>query len=169
MVARITDYIGKALMALASGWAFVLAFVVVADIVTRVLNVPFQGATEIIANSIVMIAFLQFAYAVRVRAMLRVDALVMHLGPLPRRTLLSIGYLLGAFFFAFIFYSSLEPAHYAWVTGHFEGEGALRVPSWPTFLTILLGSGLSTINYILLMLEELTTEGGVQPDQGATV
>ncbi|MGE0253043.1 MAG: TRAP transporter small permease [Alphaproteobacteria bacterium] len=169
MFARITDYIGKALMALASGWAFVLAFVVVADIVTRILNVPFQGATEIIANSIVMIAFLQFAYAVRVKAMLRVDALIMHLGAVPRRTLLSIGYLLGAFFFGFIFYSTLEPANYSWVTGHYEGEGALRVPSWPTYLTILLGSGLATINYILLLIEEVTTAGGVQESQGAAV
>lgn len=166
MFVRITDYIGKALMALASGWAFVLAFVVVADIIARVLNVPFQGTTEIIANSIVMIAFLQFAYAVRARAMLRVDALIMHLGATPRRTLLSIGYLLGAFFFAFIFYSVFDPAIYSWVTGHYEGEGALRVPSWPTYLTILLGSGLVTINYILLLVEEVTTAGGVQEKQG---
>lgn len=56
-----TEYIGKALMALASAWTFVLAFVVVFDIVLRTIGSPFQGAPEIIASSIVMISFLQFA------------------------------------------------------------------------------------------------------------
>ena len=48
-------------MALASAWTFVLAFVVVFDIVLRTIGSPFQGAPEIIASSIVMISFLQFA------------------------------------------------------------------------------------------------------------
>lgn len=164
MFTRVTEYIGKALMALASAWTFVLAFVVVFDIVLRTVGSPFQGAPEIIASSIVMIAFLQFSYAIRVRAMLRVDAVIMHLGEAPRRTLLVIGYLLGALLFAFIFYSTFDPAIYSWVSGHFEGEGALRVPTWPTYFTILVGSALGTINYVLLMIEEIMTPGGL-PDQ----
>jgi len=164
MFTRVTEYIGKALMALASAWTFVLAFVVVFDIVLRTIGTPFQGAPEIVASSIVMIAFLQFSYAIRVRAMLRVDAIIMHLGEAPRRTLLVIGYLLGALLFAFIFYSSFDPAIYSWVSGHFEGEGALRVPTWPTYFTILVGSALGTINYVLLMIEEIMTPGGL-PDQ----
>ena len=35
----------------------------------------------------------------------------------------------------------------SFVENEFEGEGALRVPSWPARWTVLVGSALAMINY----------------------
>ena len=101
-------------------------------------------------NSIVMIVFLQAGYAIRSRSMLRADFLVRNFPPLVGRIALALGYLLGAAFFLMILYGGWEPALRAWATGEYEGEGALRVPAWPTRFTILFGSAVAAVNYLLM-------------------
>ena len=138
-------------MILAAVWAFVLCFLIVGDAVGRTLfNAPLQGTPEIVANSIVMIVFLQAGYAIRSHSMLRADFLLKLLGPTARRILHALGYLLGAAFFLVLLSGALEPAAHAWNSGEYEGEGALRVPAWPTRFIILLGAGLATLNYLVL-------------------
>ena len=39
---------------------------------------------------------------------------------------------------------------YSWVANEYEGEGALRVPAWPTRFMILFGSAIATINYLIM-------------------
>ena len=34
--------------------------------------------------------------------------------------------------------------------GEYEGEGALRVPSWPARWTVLIGSGIAMMNYLVM-------------------
>ena len=34
--------------------------------------------------------------------------------------------------------------------GEYEGEGALRVPSWPARWTVMLGSAVALVNYLVL-------------------
>ena len=63
-------------MVLAAAWAFLLCFVILADIIFRALNMPLQGTKEIVANSVVMIVFLQLGFAIRSRSMLQADFLV---------------------------------------------------------------------------------------------
>ena len=43
-------------------------------------------------------------------------------------------------FFGLIVWGSYEPALHAWMSGEFEGEGALRVPVWPARIVVLLGA-----------------------------
>ena len=138
-------------MIMAAGWAFVLTFIILADIVGRNLfNYPVPGVREIVANSIVMIVFLQAGYAIRSRAMLRADFLAKRFHPFVGRVVLAIGYLLGAAFFSMILIGSWDSAINSWVAGEYEGEGALRVPAWPTRFTILFGSAVATISYLLM-------------------
>jgi len=147
---RITDQITKLLMILAATWAFVLCFITLADIIFRALNLPLQGTKEIVANSVVIIIFLQLGFAVRSRSMLSADFLIDAFGPRVRRVLATFGFLLGAAFFAIMFHGAIEPALRSYANGEFDGEGALRVPVWPTRFTILIGSALAVINYLLL-------------------
>jgi len=147
---RLTDQITKALMVLAAFWAFVLCFITLADILFRAFNLPLQGTKEIIANSVVIIVFLQIGFAVRSRSMLGADFLVSVFGPNTRRVLAVFGLLLGALFFAILFKGAIEPALRSFANGEFDGEGALRVPVWPTRFTILIGSALAVINYLIL-------------------
>jgi len=136
---------------LAAVWAFVLCFIILADVIGRTFfNAPLHGTIEIVANSIVMIVFLQAGYAIRSYSMLRTEVLINALGPSAQRVAFGFADLLGAAFFLVILIGAFDPAIRAFVNGEFEGEGALRVPVWPTRFVILLGSGLSIINYLVL-------------------
>ena len=148
---KLSDQLTKGLMVLAAGWAFFLTFIIITDIIGRtVFNTPIYGVPEIVMNSIVMIVFLQAGYAIRSQSMLRADFLAKKLPPLISRIVLALGYLLGAIFFLMIFFGSWDSAVHAWVAGEYEGEGALRVPAWPTRFTILFGSAIATTSYLLI-------------------
>ena len=58
-------------------------------------------------------------------------------------------------FFAGLFLGTIEPAWHAIVSGEFEGEGALRVPTWPARVVVLFSAGLLVINYMILALKEI--------------
>ena len=147
----LSEKVAKAMMVMAAAWAFVLTFIILADIVGRNLfNYPVPGVREIVANSIVMIVFLQAGYAIRSRAMLRADFLLAHVPRPVRRVLLALSYLAGAGFFAIIFAGGWDMALHSWSAGEYEGEGALRVPSWPTRFMILVGSALACLNYLVM-------------------
>jgi TRAP-type C4-dicarboxylate transport system permease small subunit len=82
--------------------------------------------------------------------MLRADFLIIHLPESVQRIFLAIGYLLGAAFFLMIITGGWEESILSYIEDEFEGEGALRVPSWPARWTVLIGSALALINYIVL-------------------
>jgi TRAP-type C4-dicarboxylate transport system permease small subunit len=150
-IVKLSDVVARSLMVLAAVWSFVLCFIILADVVGRTFfNSPLHGTIEIVANSIVMIVFLQAGYAIRSQSMLRTEVLVNSLGPNAQRVAFGFADLLGAAFFLVILLGAFDPAIRAFVNGEYEGEGALRVPVWPTRFVILLGSGLSIINYLVL-------------------
>ncbi len=154
MLTRLNDFITRAFMFLAAFLAFALCFLVVADVLGRVLlNSPIKGTPEIVSTSIVMICFLQAGYAIRSGGMLHVDAFVTRLSPQLQSWMTTLGALLGGGLFAFLCWGSIEPAIHAWVSNEFEGEGALRVPAWPTRFVMVLGTGLAATSYLLLMVE----------------
>ncbi len=146
------DRLTKFLMVLAAMWAFCLTFIIMSDIIGRgAFNSPVYGVREIVMNSIVMIVFLQAGYAIRSRSMLRADFLAQKFPPLFGRVVLAFGYLLGVAFFLMILVGGWDMAIHSWVAGEYEGEGALRVPAWPTRFTILFGSAVAFFNYLLMI------------------
>lgn len=145
------DRLTKLLLVLAAFWAFILTFIIMADIIGRgIFNHPVYGVREIVMNSIVIIVFLQAGYAIRSRSMLKADFVINRAPPWFQRIALAIGYLLGAGFFLIIVTGSIDSAIYAWVENEYEGEGALRVPAWPTRFMILFGGSLACINYLIM-------------------
>ncbi len=149
-IIRFSDQLSRLLMILAAVWALGLSLLIVADILAGNLygrGIP--GVREIVISSIVMIVYLQLGYAIRSHSMLRADTFLLIL-PMPvRRVLLGLGYALGAAFFFTIARGTVDPTIYAWSTGEFWGEGALRVPVWPTRAMVLLGCSLATLNYVV--------------------
>ena len=147
----LSERLSKILMICAAVWAFILTFIIMSDIIGRgAFNSPVYGVREVVMNSIVIIVFLQAGYAVRSRSMLRADFFINRFPPKVKRIVLALGYLLGAAFFATIAYGSIDSAIYSWVANEFEGEGAVRVPVWPTRFMILVGSALAAFNYLIL-------------------
>ncbi|MDH5748508.1 MAG: TRAP transporter small permease [Rhodospirillales bacterium] len=150
-IIKFSDRLSKFLMVAAAAWAFGLSFLVMANIVGRyVFDKPIYGTAEIVAASIVIVVFLQVGYAIRSRSMLQADFLVIHLPDKVQRVLLALGYLLGAAFFLMIITGGWEESVLSYVEGEYEGEGALRVPSWPARWTVLFGSALAMINYLVM-------------------
>ncbi|RMF41557.1 MAG: TRAP transporter small permease [Alphaproteobacteria bacterium] len=149
------DRLTKTLMVIGAAWAFILCFFILADIIFRAANMPLQGTKELIANSVVIIVFMQLGFAVRSQSMLRADFLVAKLPRPVRRLLILLGLALGAAFFFFLLKSGITPALRSFANDEFDGEGALRVPVWPARFAILVGAGLAGINYLLLCLNEL--------------
>ena len=44
-------------------------------------------------------------------------------------------------------WGSYEPMLHAWISGEYEGEGALRVPVWPARVVVVIGSFLVVVSY----------------------
>ena len=154
MVTRIIDWIARALLTIAALLAFLLCFLVCADVIGRVVfNSPVKGTPEIVSFSIVIILWLQAAYAIRSGGMIWVDAVHVHLPAPVQRALEVLGALLGIAFFALVCWGSVDPALYAWRSNEYEGEGALRVPVWPARFLVVAGSFLAAFNYLLLAIE----------------
>lgn len=152
---RWSDQLTKFLMVLGAVWAFFLCFFILADIVTRALNMPISGTKEIVANSVVMIVFLQVGYAVRSNSMLRADFLVIAMPKPVQKALLLLAFALGAALFLLLFKAGIKPAVRSFANWEFDGEGALKVPVWPTRWMIVFGAGLAGVNYVMLAVIEL--------------
>ena len=154
MIVRINEWLTRALLVVAATLAFLLSFLVVADVIGRVVfNHPVKGTPELVSISIVIVCFLQAGYAIRSGGMLHVEVV---LGVLPRRMrslMGAFGAVLGALFFALVAWGSIDPLVYAWQAGEYEGEGALRVPTWPARLAVLIGATLAALNYLLITAE----------------
>ena len=105
---RLNDWIARALLTIAAVLAFLLCFLVCADVIGRVVfNSPVKGTPEIVSFSIVMILWLQAAYAIRSGGMIWVDALHVHLPARAQRACDVFGALLGIAFFALVCWGSV--------------------------------------------------------------
>jgi TRAP-type C4-dicarboxylate transport system permease small subunit len=169
---RLNDWIARALLTVAALLAFSLCFLVCADVIGRVVfNSPVKGTPEIVSFSIVIILWLQAAYAIRSGGMIWVDAIHAHLPGRAQRACDVLGALLGIAFFALVCWGSVEPALYAWQSNEFEGEGALRVPVWPARFLVVLGSFLAAFNYLLIAIERFRAliSGGPPPPPASEV
>ena len=151
MLARINDWVTKGMLVVAATLAFLLCFVVVADVLGRDLfGRPVKGTKEMVEASIVIVCFLQAAYAIRSGGMLRADFVTSTLPPRMQAILALVGALFGAAFFALVCWGSLEPAAHAWTSNEFEGEVALRIPSWPARFIVVIGTALAAIQYLIV-------------------
>ena len=166
----LNDRITRALLVLAAVLAFLLCFLVMADVIGRVVfNSPVKGTTEIVSLSIVIICFLQAGFAIRSGGMLRVDMFTSMGGPRTRSAFAALAAAAGLLFFAAICWGSFEGASHAWVSNEYEGEGALRVPVWPARFVLILGTGVAAFSYLLQLLQHLAEVArGVGPDAVGT-
>ncbi len=105
------------------------------------------GTKEILQNSVVTITFLQIPLAIYSGSMLRTTLLIDAVPPLARRLLRTFASLLGlALFFALIW--GTWPSFWdAYRIGEYEGEGSLRVPTWPVRGAIGVMSAVAVLAY----------------------
>lgn len=155
LLVRLSDALTKTLMIIGALWAFTLCFFILAEIIARAMNMPISGTKEIVANSVVIIVFMQLGFAVRSGSMLRADFLVRTLPGPVQKVLLVMACILGAALFFLMMKAAITPAMRSFANWEFDGEGALRVPVWPARFMIIFGAGLAGVNYVILCLVEI--------------
>ena len=134
-------------------WTLALAFLIFADVAGRtLLNSPIPGTKEIIQNSVVAITFLQLPLAIYTGSMLRTSILADAVPPLARKVLRTLGSLLGLVFFIGLIWSTWPSFMDAYAIGEYEGEGALRVPTWPVRGTVLVMSVFGAWAYVSMIV-----------------
>ena len=166
-VERANLAVAKWLMVFSAFLAFGLSFYIMVAVIARNFNHPIQGTSEVVTELIVTIVFLQISYCVSTGGMLRADFLIKYFNLSTRQILNIIGYSLGILLFATVFIGNIEPAYQSWITGEFEGEGALRMPTWPARFSLVVGCSLTGFSYALLLIKELLSLIGM--NQSSTV
>lgn len=137
----------------------VLALIIFVDVGGRYLfNMPLLGAAEIIKNSVVSITFLQLPLAIYRGGMIRTTLIYDAVSPLIQKYLRSFANILGLLFFLGTAFSSWGPFLEAWHIGEYEGEGALRVPTYPVRFLVALTSAFAAFVYLYLLYLDWTDQ-----------
>ena len=150
-------------------WVLVLAAIIFVDVMGRYLfSQPLLGATEIIANSVVSITFLQLPLAIYQGGMIRSTLLYDAVGKRVQRLLRTLAGGLGLAFFLGTAYSAWGPALEALAVSEYEGEGALRVPTYPVRFLVVATSIFAAYVYLHLLYLDWTgrIDAGPEPRTG---
>ena len=155
----------------ASIWIFCLMLLICADIVGRsFFNSPVQGVSEIVANSIVAIVFLQAAHTLMSGRMTRTDILIGALEearPFAAALIRIVFHLGGIAVFALIAVGTWPKLQDAWVENEFFGaQGVFTAPVWPIKACLFGGSILTCLAFaaqILKDIKEVANHGRVEP------
>jgi TRAP-type C4-dicarboxylate transport system permease small subunit len=146
-------WLARAIHLISALWTLGLALLIFADVSGRsVFSSPVPGTKEIVQNSVVAITFLQLPLAIYSGSMLRTSIFADAVPPLMRRLLRTGAGLLGVAFLIGIVISTWEPFFDAWRIGEYEGEGALRVPTWPVRGGVLVMSAFGALAYLMMII-----------------
>jgi TRAP-type C4-dicarboxylate transport system permease small subunit len=155
--------VGKVLSIVAAFWMFLLAFLIAGDVVGRTFfNHPLIGTPELAANSIAMIAFLQIPFAVARGAQLRVTAISAKLSKKNQIWHEIVVNCFGIIFFLIISIAQVKYAVIAWKILEYEGEGALRVPTYPVRTIIVICAFLAAIEFCKNCFKKKKLNEGVE-------
>lgn len=129
-------------------WTLALAFLIFGDVVGRIaLSRPIPGTKEILQNSVVTITFLQVPLAIYSGSMLRTSILSDATPMAIRRILRTFASVLGLLLFLGLIWGTWPSFWDAYRIGEYEGEGSLRVPTWPVRGAIGVMSAFGAVAY----------------------
>jgi len=155
-VVKIWDKFISALGMIGSLWIAALMLIVTYDVGGRILfRNTFEGTPEIVSNSIVAILFFQITYVLFSERHISVTVLYDKVPPLAQRLMDIFACLLGVGLFILLVRSSLPLFASAYRTHEFEGEGSLRVATWPVRFIIIFGSALMVIQYFIQLIGKI--------------
>ena len=134
-------------------WTLALAVVIFIDVVGRgMFSQPLPGTKEIIQNSVVSITFLQLPLAIYSGSMLRTSIFADAVPPFFRKILRTFSAVLGLAMFVGLLYSTWPSFADAYRIGEYEGEGALRVPTWPVRGLVFVTSIFAAFAYLSMIV-----------------
>ncbi|MEO9650355.1 MAG: TRAP transporter small permease [Roseobacter sp.] len=145
----------RVLHILSSIWVFILALVIMLDVFGRVFFLsPLPGTKEILQNSVILVTFLQIPLAIFSGSMLRTTLLTDALPAFAKRLLRTLAYGLGFLLFAAIAYATYPEAVEAMRLNEYEGEGSLRIYTWPIRILMLVTSVFASFAYLSMIVAD---------------
>lgn len=152
-----------------SGSLLILAVMLLvnADVAGRFfLNRPIAGVAELVSLSIVVIVYLQLAHTLRLERFIRSDVFI---GPLLERrprigfALQAVHHVIGAILCGLICWFVLPNFLESWSEGDYVGTlGVFQAPKWPVELVVVVGSGLTAIQFVLHVFRDIAVVMGLQ-------
>lgn len=153
---KIKTRILEILNVIACIWIFILMLVIAVDVVGRGLfNTPLNGTTELVSNSILAITFMEIPYVLYRGNHVRSTMLTSRLKPEIQYYLEQLAILIGISMMVFLIISSWPAFITAIKIGEYEGEGSLRVPTYPTRGIIVLGSTMMIVEYCFQFIKKI--------------
>lgn len=143
-------------------WIFVLMILITIDVVGRGLfNTPFKGTPELVSNSILAITFLEIPYVLYRGNHVRSSMLTDRLKSGPKFVLELLACVLGIAMMILMIKSCWPGFVTAVRIGEYEGEGALRVPTYPTRGIMIFGSFLMAMEYVFQFIKRILVKKGI--------
>jgi TRAP-type C4-dicarboxylate transport system permease small subunit len=147
-------------------WTLALAALIFFDVMGReFLSQPIPGTKELIQNSVVAITFLQLPLAIYSGSMIRTTIFADAVPAFARKLLRTMAALLGLILFLGLIWSTWPSFWDAYRIGEYEGEGALRVPTWPVRGAVLVTSVFGLFAYLSMIIYDWT--GKLEEEQAA--
>lgn len=144
--------IARTIHVFAAIWTLGLAVLIFVDVIgLKFFSSPVPGTKEILQNSVVAITFLQIPLAIYSGSMLRTSILADAVPPFTQKLLRTFMSALGFLMFMTILWSTWPSFVDAYRIGEYEGEGALRVATWPVRGTVLVMSGFAAWAYLTMI------------------
>lgn len=155
MKLRYAVQLARTIHLLSSLWVFILAVVILVDVFGRILFLsPLPGTKEILQNSVILVTFLQLPLAVYSGSMLRTTLLVDAMPRLMRKVMRSFCYILGFALFAAVAWATIPEAFDALRIWEYEGEGALRIYTWPIRFLIVATAIFASFAYLCMIVAD---------------
>ena len=147
--------VAKALHILSSVWVFILAVVILIDVVGRIVfSQPLPGTKEILQNSVIAVTFLQIPLAIYSGSMLRTTLIHELMPAMVKKLVRTFASVLGFILFIAIAYASFPEVLDAYRIGEYEGEGSLRIHTWPIRLLIVITAVFAAIAYLTMIVAD---------------
>jgi len=140
---------------LSSAWVFILAVVILIDVVGRIVfSQPLPGTKEVLQNSVIAVTFLQIPLAIYSGSMLRTTLIHELMPAFVKKLFRTIAFALGFILFVAIGYASFPEMIDAYKIGEYEGEGSLRIYTWPIRLLIVVTALFAAVAYLTMMVAD---------------
>ena len=154
------ERLGEWMSAIGTIWIFVLLVLVNTDVIGRgIFSAPLPGVPEMLGLSIVGIVYLQLPNTLWAGRFTRAEFLseaIDRRWPRAGSLLRAFYHLLGLVLILILLYALLPEFQRAWSMGDYVGSiGNFTAPTWPVRLVMVVGSAVTAITYLLLLVIDL--------------
>lgn len=163
---KLFHWLMSALNMVGAAWVVLIMLLITVDVSGRAFfNAPLFGVPEIVKISVVGIVWCMMGHTLKIGAHLRSTILLDRMSPSVKRWVEILSCLMGVVMFALIVYSGWDQMIEAWMIGEFEGEEPVRVPTAPVRSLVLIGAALTSIQFLVMLVEEYRGQRFTEKDE----